>query len=63
MAIFDDETPKKKMVHEVGEDLSKLSIEELAERVEIVKAEVARIEQAAAVKRAGASVAETFFKR
>jgi uncharacterized small protein (DUF1192 family) len=63
MAIFDDDAPKKKMVHEIGEDLSKLSLDELAERVEILKAEIARIEAAAANKRASATSAETFFRR
>jgi uncharacterized small protein (DUF1192 family) len=64
MAIFDDEeSPKKRTVHQVGEDLSKLSIQELGERVEILRAEIARIEQAAAAKRASADAAETFFKR
>ena len=64
MAILDEEGPKKKnTVHEIGEDLSKLSIDELAERVELLKAEVIRIEAAAAAKRASAEAAEIFFKR
>jgi uncharacterized small protein (DUF1192 family) len=63
MAIFDEDAPKKKVVHEIGEDLSKLSLDELAERVEILKAEIVRLEEAAAAKRASASAAQTFFKR
>ena len=63
MAIFDEETAKKKAVHEIGEDLSKLSLAELAERVEILKIEIGRIEETVALKRASADVAETFFKR
>ncbi len=63
MPIMDEEAPKKKPVHEIGEDLSKLSLFELAERIEMLKAEIARIEQAAAVKRASADHAATFFKR
>ena len=63
MAIFDDEAPKKKAVHEIGEDLSKLSLDELADRVESLKAEIARIESAVAAKRASAEVADSFFKR
>ncbi|MEX2318654.1 MAG: DUF1192 domain-containing protein [Bauldia sp.] len=63
MAIFDEEAPKKKAVHEIGEDLSKLSLDELAERVQIMKAEIERIEEAAAAKKASADVAASFFKR
>jgi uncharacterized small protein (DUF1192 family) len=63
MAIFDEEAPKKKAVHEIGEDLSKLSLDELAERVEILKTEIERIEEATAAKKASADVAASFFKR
>lgn len=63
MAIFDEETPKKKVAHEIGEDLSKLSLDELAARVEILTAEIGRIEEAAQAKRASAEVAASFFKR
>jgi uncharacterized small protein (DUF1192 family) len=60
--IFDEETPRKKPVHELGEDLSRLSLHELAERVEMLKAEIARIEAASAAKKASADVAASFFK-
>jgi uncharacterized small protein (DUF1192 family) len=63
MAIVDEETPKKKPVHEIGEDLSKLSLFELADRIAALKGEIARIEQAAAAKKASADHAATFFKR
>jgi len=63
MAMLDDEAPKKKVTHEIGEDLSELSLHELAERVEMLKAEIARLEADAAAKRASATAAQTFFKR
>jgi len=63
MAIFDEEAPKKKAAHEIGEDLSKLSLDELAARADILKAEIGRIEEAAHAKRASAEVAASFFKR
>ena len=63
MAIFDEEAPKKKAVHEIGEDLSKLSLDELAERIASLKAEIGRIEAAVAATRASAEVADSFFKR
>jgi uncharacterized small protein (DUF1192 family) len=63
MPIFDEEAPKKKLAHEIGEDLSRLSLDELAARVDLLKAEIARVEAAAAAKRASAAVAQDFFKR
>ena len=63
MAIPDEEAPKKKKPHEIGEDLGPLSLDELADRIAILKGEIARIEQAIALKRAGADVASSFFKR
>ncbi len=63
MAISEDDAPKKKKIHEIGEDLSQLSLGELAERIEILKAEIARMEAASAAKRQSATTAETFFKR
>jgi uncharacterized small protein (DUF1192 family) len=60
---MDDDLPKKKPVHEIGQDLSLLSVEELAERIAALKAEVARLESAMAAKRASRSSADQFFKR
>jgi len=33
MAIEDDDKPRKKITHEIGQDLSLLSVEELTERI------------------------------
>ena len=63
MAIFDEEAPRKKAAHEIGEDLAKLSLTELGERIELLKAEIVRVEQILAAKRASTDVAKTFFKR
>ncbi len=63
MAIFDEDVPRKKLAHEIGEDLSKLSLDELAARVAVLKAEIERLEAAAEAKRASAAVASSFFKR
>ncbi len=62
MAV-DDELPKKKPVHEIGQDLSLLSVEELAERIAALKAEIARLEASMATKRASRTSADQFFKR
>jgi Protein of unknown function (DUF1192) len=36
MAIEDDDRPRKKVSHEIGQDLSLLSVEELTERVALL---------------------------
>jgi uncharacterized small protein (DUF1192 family) len=61
--IIDEELPKKKPVHEIGQDLSLLSVEELAERIAALKAEIARLEASMAAKRASRTSADQFFKR
>lgn len=62
MAIFDDEPVKKKIVHEIGQDLSLLSIGELEERIALLKAEIVRLEEDKARKGVSRSAAEAFFK-
>ena len=62
-AIDDDDRPKKKIVHEVGQDLTLLSVEELDERVALLKEEIARLEADKTKKQATRSAADQFFKR
>jgi uncharacterized small protein (DUF1192 family) len=59
----EDLLPKKKTVHEIGQDLSLLSIGELTERVALLKEEIARLEAAKASKSATRTAADQFFKR
>jgi uncharacterized small protein (DUF1192 family) len=64
MAAFDeDDRPKKKLVHEIGQDLSLLSVEELTGRIALLNDEVARLQAALDKKRASRSAADQFFKR
>lgn len=63
MPLFDEEAPRKKVAHAIGEDLSALSLDELDERIALLKAEIARIEEAAKAKQASARIADSFFKR
>ncbi len=58
----EDDRPKKKISHEIGQELSALSVFELRERIEILKAEIARLEAAAAAKDSAKSAADAFFK-
>jgi uncharacterized small protein (DUF1192 family) len=58
----EDDRPKKKIAHEIGQDLSLLSLFELNERVDLLKAEIARLEAAARAKSAAKGAADSFFK-
>jgi uncharacterized small protein (DUF1192 family) len=62
-AIDPDDLPKKKITHEMGQDLSLLSVDELRERITLLKEEIARIEAELARKNASKSAADTFFKK
>jgi uncharacterized small protein (DUF1192 family) len=62
-AIDEDDRPKKKTVHEIGQDLSLLSIEELGDRIALLEDEKARLQAAMERKRASRSAADQFFKR
>jgi uncharacterized small protein (DUF1192 family) len=61
--IDDDDRPKRKIVHEIGQELALLSVEELRERIGLLKDEIVRLEAAVASKQASRASADTFFKR
>src|SRR5258708_4651484 len=52
MAIEDDDKPRKKVTHEIGQDLSLLSVEELTERIALMTSEIERRQVAMTKKRA-----------
>jgi uncharacterized small protein (DUF1192 family) len=60
---MNDEPQRQKKAHELGEELSLLSVAELTERVDVLKAEIERLEAAIRAKEATRSAADTFFKR
>ncbi|HML07570.1 MAG TPA: DUF1192 domain-containing protein [Xanthobacteraceae bacterium] len=62
-AIDPDELPKKKVSHEMGQDLALLSVGELSERIGLLKEEIARLEAEMARKRASQTAAGAFFKK
>jgi uncharacterized small protein (DUF1192 family) len=62
MAIEDDDKPRKKITHEIGQDLSLLSVEELAERIALLTSEIERLQTAMVKKRASREAADRFFK-
>jgi uncharacterized small protein (DUF1192 family) len=59
----DDDRPKKKIVHEIGQELALLSVKELQERIVLLKEEIMRLEASIAGKQSSRSVADTFFKK
>jgi uncharacterized small protein (DUF1192 family) len=63
MAIFDDEPKKKPRPHEIGQDLSLLSVSELSERIGILRDEIARLEAELKTKGTTKSAAEALFRR
>jgi uncharacterized small protein (DUF1192 family) len=62
MAIEDDDKPRRKITHDIGQDLSLLSVEELAERIALMNAEIERLQAAMTRKRASKDAANSFFK-
>jgi uncharacterized small protein (DUF1192 family) len=59
----EEHRPKRSPGHEVGQDLSLLSIAELDERVALLRAEILRLETAKAHKLAAQGTAQSVFKR
>ncbi len=62
MASEDDDRPRKKISHAIGQDLSLLSVEELAERIALLETEIARLTEAQTRKRASREAANSVFK-
>lgn len=62
MAADDEDRPRRKITHEIGQDLSLLSVGELAERIALLQAEIERLEAAFSSKQASRSAADRFFK-
>jgi uncharacterized small protein (DUF1192 family) len=62
-ATDEDDRPKKKIAHEIGQDLTLLSVKELDERVALLREEIARLEADKVKKLATRTAADQFFKR
>lgn len=63
MALFDDEPAKRQKGHEIGQDLSLLSVGELNERIALLRAEIARLETEVQSKGTTKTAAEALFRR
>jgi uncharacterized small protein (DUF1192 family) len=62
-AMDEDDRPKKKITHEIGQDLALLSIKELEERIALLDEEIGRLKAAIAGKQGSRQVADQFFKK
>ena len=59
---FADEPRRLVSGHEIGQDLSMLSIDELDERAEMLEREITRLKDARAKKESSLAAASAFFK-
>jgi uncharacterized small protein (DUF1192 family) len=55
--------PRKKTQHDIGQDLSPLSIAEIDERVMLLEGEIARLREARARKLSTQAAADALFRR
>lgn len=62
MTFDEDDAPKPNISHQVGEDLSSLSLEELEERIALLISEIDRLEQEKQSKQSSFAAADSVFK-
>lgn len=62
MSISDEDRPKKPAAHEIGCDISLLSVDELTYRVKLLQDEIVRLEEEKKNKSAGRLAAENLFR-
>lgn len=66
MSVVEDDPfagwPRRKVAHEIGENLEFLSAEELRARADLLREEIARLEAAAKARDDSRRAADAFFK-
>lgn len=62
MAAEDDDRPVRKAAHEIGQDLSNLSLDDLADRVALLKEEIKRLEAEILSKGTSRRAADSIFR-
>ena len=62
-AIDEDDRQKKKIVHEIGQDLTLLSVGELNDRIQLLQQEIERLQADIAKKQASRGAADQFFRK
>ena len=60
--MFDDEPVKKAKGHEVGMPIDTMSVEELGERIDMLRSEIVRLEAAVAARKQTKAAADSLFK-
>jgi uncharacterized small protein (DUF1192 family) len=63
MSFFDEERPIRKTAHEIGQDLSILSVDDLDDRIALLRQEIARLEADRQKKQADRSAADNLFRK
>jgi len=61
--IDDDDRPRPKVAHDIGQDLALLSVQELEARIALLRGEIERLEADIARKRSTRATADQFFKQ
>lgn len=59
---FADEPRTTPGAHDIGQDLSMLSVDELDERIALLEKEIARLKEAKAAKESSRAAASAFFR-
>lgn len=59
----EEERPKPKVAHEIGQNLALLSVDELDERIGLLRDEIERLQADRKNKQASMAAAAAFFKR
>ena len=62
MSIFEEEQEKKPVTHEIGSDLSMISVDELESRVALLREEIKRLEAEMSSKHDSKDAAESLFR-
>ena len=60
--MFDDDQVKRPKGHEVGMPIDTMSVEELNDRIALLKSEISRLEQAINARQKTRSEADSLFK-
>lgn len=60
--MFDDDEVKKPKGHEVGMPIDTMSVDELTDRIALLREEIARLEAAIAARKQTKAAADSIFK-
>ncbi|HEY9010394.1 MAG TPA: DUF1192 domain-containing protein [Devosia sp.] len=60
--MFDDDEVKKPKGHEVGMPIDAMSVDELTDRIALLRGEIARLEAAIAARKQTKAAADSIFK-